>query len=261
MKRVLTVAFAVAVCAAFIAVAQTTVTSVNVVGYVRKTLLPSGKYHQLAPAFDGMTTNTITGVFGTNTLRAGPNPFQLDRVFIWDTSAQQYNQIGLFNTDYCYHSLTNPTGPAVDPEIGPGDGLWVISASAGPYASQTNQFAMLGEAVSASNVAQSVVVGYQMLGVPFSTAMYISNLNFQASGATPSAGSPMNADRIFVWDESNSYYRQYGLKTTGWRELYPVGRWDELTETGDQIQMGQGFWYVAKNAFTWTLANPYISNL
>ncbi|MDI6773899.1 MAG: hypothetical protein QME60_00670 [Verrucomicrobiota bacterium] len=261
MKRVLTVGIAVVVCAAFLAVAQTnTVTSVNVVGYVKKTLLPGGKYHQVAPAFDGMQTNTIMGIFGTNTLRAGGSPLFCDAVLIWDAGVQSYVQVGLNSSDMQYHYLTNFVGSPIDPVLDPGDGAWVMSVRAGAGATQTNNFAMLGEAVASSNHQQVIVVGYQMLGVPFSSSMAITNLNFGASGATAS-GSPALCDYVIVWDENATQYKQYGLKTDGWREISPVNRWTETVPTGDEIPISQGFWFRARNVFTWSVNNPYLGSL
>ncbi len=262
MKRVLVFSMAVLICAAFLALAQTTVTSVNVVGYNRTTLLPGGRYHQVAPPFDGMTTNTVMGIFGTNTVRAGISPFYTDRIFIWDVPSQSYIQIGLHSGDMQYHYLTNfsPTAPPVDPELAPGDGVWIVSVVAGSQSTVTNVMTLSGEAVAASNHQQAVVAGWQMLGVPFSCPMALTNMNFLESGAT-SSSSPALADRIFVWDPENQIYKQYGLKTDGWRELYPVNRWTDPTPTGDEIPMGQGFWYNANTAFVWSVNNPYIDNL
>ena len=77
--------------AATIAFCADTVTSVNVVGYLKKEL-PQAGWIMTACNFDktGGGTNTLLDVFGTDTLTQDDNLLLCDRVIIWNMGDSAY---------------------------------------------------------------------------------------------------------------------------------------------------------------------------
>ncbi len=239
--------------------------SVNQVGYNRVVLSPGGVHHLVGLGFDPFDA-TLLGVFGTNQLRgSATSPLFCDLVLRWNAADQVYERYAFNTTDMTFRWATNFSGPPVNPVIESGDGLWIISAAAGPYAGQSNTIYLMGEVVDVLTNEVPIVGGgvgtpaYNLICNPFSCDVELNAMRFLESGAYGS-GSPVLTDRILLW--TGTGYKQYGLKPDGtWREMYPVNRWNEPTGTVATVSLGEGIWYSAANSFTWIPTNTYLHNL
>jgi hypothetical protein len=174
-----------------------------------------------------------------------------DKVLIYDTGASGYERYGRKLATGDYHSLTNWNGPAVDPALVAGQGFWIQTGSG----TSDLELSFTGEAVEAVQQQVGIVSGYQQGGYPFSATRDAndSGLNLAAGDATPGA-SPALADQILVWNSGKQGYDRYALRTgVGW---VSATNWNGGVVEAD-LPLGVGFWYNAKNPFTWTEAQPY----
>ena len=67
-------------------------------------------------------------------------------------------------------------------------------------------------------------------------------------------------DKIISWDVD--HYQSYGLFTDGVCYLAnDAPQFSSKIPATRVFSMGEGFWFVAKNALNWSESNPYIDNL
>lgn len=253
MKKYFVAAIAVCLIASFVIIAEE-VSSVNVVGYKKIDLPPSGKFIMLSVNFDAFE-QTLLGVFGTNNLTKGKSA-QADNIFIWDPSKGGVGGYWVYYQDangdfrtYVGDILTN------NAPVFTGQAMWIKSS---PLSMQTNQITLMGEVVPLPNQTIPMVEGFQMLGYGFSSDVALSNTAFFASGAT--GGKAAQSDNMFIWDSNKGaaggYHSLYLDGSGVWRDI--VGD----TEATNIIEMGKGFWYKAKaGSWTWVETNQYIGNL
>lgn len=253
MKRI-NVAVAALVLMATLGMAQTNeVTSVNVVGYYKATLAPSGGLTLLAVNLDAIdpTNQNLYGIFSTQ-LRAGSLPTSGDRVYKFNPTTSQYSIYARKSSDGLYHDTANWSGAATNPAIASGEAFWVRSAS-----TATNyDVIVMGEVVSVLTQQTAIVTGFQLAGYPFSSDVALNETLIKDTGRKSTL--PSNADRIYLWNGTT--YVIYGLWTNGlW---YPTTAFGGANPPATNvITLGSGFWYNAKTNMTWTETNKYAGNL
>lgn len=235
------------------------VTSANVVGYVKKDLVP-GEYMLVGTAFTGSnaSTNTLKDILGSQ-LTQSANYLTADRVIMWSTNSSSYQAYAMYTDGEFYPCNTadewnNAVAP-VNPNIPVGTGFWIVPASG---ATETNSLVFSGDVVSAATNEISIVSGYQMINYPFSSAQEIATLD--TSSMTASANY-LTADRIGVW--TGGSYQYYGLYTDyNWYPCNDIDQWNNaVAETDYLLDIGEGFWFIAQQAQTLTETNKYINNL
>lgn len=244
---------------ALLARAETTVSSVNVVGYVQKALVP-GQYLLAGVNFTiAGEEPTLKDIVGTNQLRAASNYAFADRVVLFDPDTSTYQAYALYDGDRQFYPCNNlnewNTGTATNPIVSVGTGFWIIPASG---VTTTNTIYLAGDVVQVATQEVELLSGYQLVAYPFSSDQAIADLS--TSNLTANANYAF-ADRIVTF--KNGQYQAYGLYTD--RKWYPcntVEEWNNaIAETDYVISLGEGFWFIANGAKTSSQPNPYLSNL
>ncbi len=239
------------------AFAQTTVSSANIVGYVKRDI-PPGQYTLLGVNF-GNETQTLIDVFGTNQLRSSADFATADRVMLFDKISAVYKRYALKSPQNLYYPCNTVmewyTGAATNPAIPAGTGMWIIPASG---ASTTNTIYMSGDVVTAPTSVVSIVEGYQLVSYPFSSDMTLGSIS--TSNLTKSADFA-TADRIIVWE--NNTYKRFGLKNDGkWYPCNTVMEWYTApAETNRVLSLGEGFWLISQGTKSYVVPSPYFNNL
>jgi hypothetical protein len=232
------------------------VSSVNVVGFYKVETAPGGQFTLCALQFDAIdpANANIVGVFGTNNLRKGAVPTSADRVYLWDTGSSTWKQYFQKANGSFYDANVPPWTTPTNPPMVAGQGFFIQSPSS---STTTNTITFAGEVVDVATQLTSVVSGFQTLGYPFSSATGLADMTLRAQGTAGTV--PSAADRVYVYDPVAGYV-QYWLKSTDrqWRKAseFPLGN-----PQNPAIALGQGFWYQAKNGFTWAETNAYLNNL
>ncbi|MFC1497778.1 hypothetical protein ACFLS1_04785 [Verrucomicrobiota bacterium] len=254
VKYLFLVAFLVVAVVAMQVCAQE-VSTVNVVGFNRITV-PPASYVMVGLQLDSVNgeTNTLAQIFGTNTLRSGGggDPAQSDVVWMWNTSQTKYDKY-MMGPDFKYYNID--TWAEESPDVVPGQAFWIQSPSLGSYSSETNSFSFVGQIVNVITQSTDVVLGWQQMAYGFSSEPVVNELDFDADGATGN-GDPSIADQIWFYDPLTTSYTTYFLG--------PDGNWydkDTFALATGTVDMGQGFWYVARAGFTWSETNKYIGGL
>ena len=197
-------------------------------------------------------------MFGTDQLQQAENPFNADRVWLWDTAQSRY-QVWAQYTDGKFYKASSIAewnqSIEGDPEIPAGLAMWVIAGG-----SVAKELTMMGEVVSVSTQQMELVTGPQLVAYPFSTSVAIQDMALPASGATGNV-NPFNADRIIVW--TGTSYQTYALYDGDgkWYKANSIAEWNQSILADTSIEVGDGFWYIAQSGFTWSEANPYVGNL
>jgi hypothetical protein len=215
--RTKTLLFAVAAMAAGLAASTAQVYSLNVVGYVNKTIIGNDKYTAIANPLN-TTNNTLLGV-----LSALPNNH---RVLKWPPGNADFDS-------YIRNSVSPggfiPPGSGTTVTFAPGEGA-LIYAPAGS-SDLTNTF--VGE-VMQGNLTNSMLANYQLVGnmVPDSGLV-------TALGLVPPS-SP-SSSRLLKWNNS--------LTPPDWDTfIKTAGPWVPTTPS---IDVGEGFMINASAAFDW----------
>ena len=244
------------------------VSSVNAAGYVMREVLPGGGATLIGVpfySFSGAESTTLVDLLGTNQLRAAATYDQADRVLLWNRGSLSYNYFAIKSTDGQWHSAQNATawftGPATNPVVAPGDGLWVLAPEA---TAQTNRFALMGEVVGAEEMVLEIGEGLNLICNPFTCDLDLNESDLANDGAL-AATTYDKADRIHVWNKETKAYKQYALKQSDmkWHYANNAAEWFTGPAVTNPIQVGEGFWYIrATNApLYWSETNKYLGNL
>ena len=256
MKRLLSFSAGLVAAAvlAHAASAQTTVTSVNVVGF-QVSDSPSNSLAMYSMPFVPMDgDSSITNLFASE-LTGGNNAASGDNVQFWDASLQQYvltyksTLIGFDGWRYANLSVANE-------DLSIGRGFWLISKQ---NVDQTLN--MSGEIVTDNTVTQQVLVGLNMLSYPYNAEIDITNTVLDTvvtEGLNLAA-----ADNIIRWDIATQTYQTFYKST-----LFPgspaapvwVNANDIFTPVALNLKQGEGFWLqrkAANGATTWVETKPY----
>ena len=203
-------------CAASIVSAQT-VTSANMVGYVKGTVL-SADFEMLAPQFTAGDAGGIT----LGDAFSGMN--HLDEVLVWKVGVGGYDLYRYWGTPYNAWYERDDETEANDVLIPEGSSVWG-SSSAGAT------FLMSGEVPSVGSITNTLVVGFNMVAKPYPTSMRLGDIPLVAL---------TDQDEALVWGAGGGgydLYRYWGAPYFQWYER------DDETEANDVIiSVGQGFW-------------------
>jgi hypothetical protein len=267
MKKTLTIAAAALISAS--AFAQT-VTSANIVGYVKADKPGDGKLNIVGVSFT-TETQTLSSLMANENFKGSyTSPAEADQISIWNASNQTYSTYAYFSylPDYpAYASYDGwqelakfGTTEYANPVIPAGSGFWLRGSQSG----NTN-VVMAGEVPTAQSNTIDVVTGLQHLANPFSSDITLGECKFSAKG---SYTDPNAADQVSAWDPATQTYKTYVFFSylpdypayasyDGWPEYNKFGS----TEYADDVAVpvGYGFWYRAINAFTWSVSNNYYS--
>jgi hypothetical protein len=253
MKKTLTIAAAALISAS--AFAQT-VTSANVVGYVKTGTPDAGSFDIIAASqFSDGTNSTISiqDIIGNKdalNAAAYPNKANADKIHVWTGSG--YTSYGLYDTgtevywmDMANGAWNSPFGvAAASTDVIPrGTGLWFETGAGG---TSTNVISS-GDVFNDGQFDVDLVSSFDIITFPFSSTVSLTNL--VVSNAVAAAyPNKANADKIYVW--TGSGYASYGLYDAGtetfWMDM-GNGAWNSpfgvAVEATDTIDLGVGFWY------------------
>lgn len=259
MKQICLTILAMCVIAAIVIAATNEVTSVNVVGYYKLTLLPTNAL-QAAVQFDAFDP-TLIGVLGTNQLRSTSKAAECDKVSIWNPSTVAYEIFARNPSDNQFHWATNFSGAATNPGIVAGEAFYISSPLAGVYAAGSNTIVLMGEVVDVVTQAIQIVPGYQMLAYGFSSDVNLQDLDFANDGALAHSKAA-NADQIRIWDPNTSSFLILALSSSDMKWHWATN-FSGAAPTNINVDLGRGFWYWSQTNITWTWSetNRYINNL
>jgi hypothetical protein len=215
--------------------AQEVVTSVNAVGYVKKTIT-KGEPSLLRQDFLTMDADpTPETIFG-DTLPIGT------KVYTWDGSSYTISEYrdDVFDLDL----LQVVTNWNVEIMLDTGVGFWVILPDDAPEASY--DVTLLGE-VPNSGTESNEVSGLALVGHP-----YPVETSFKA---TDLASQGIIGDKAYFWDGQSYTVLEYRDDVFDLDLLQIVTNWN-LDVT---IALGEGFWYQRADATTidWVEPQPY----
>ncbi len=215
-------AVALLACTAMFAVAQTTVTSANIVGYNK--VSGNAGLQIVGVIFENETAETVQSFYG-DTLPTGSQVFQ----FV--PPAGPYASVS-----YDEGFFGQPDSWSGDLTLTPGQAYW-IRLPAGS-SSVTNIAA--GEVNIEGTVDVDVVAGLQLINNPYPTELTIST-----AGLDPNPG-----DAIFVFVPPAGPYASVS---------YDEGFFGQPDSwSGDiTIGVGEGFWYRSVSNYTWTITRPF----
>jgi len=255
MKKAWMVALLVLGVASAVALAAD-VMSVNIVGFNKVTIPANGGVNLVAIQFDGMESQTFEGVFG-------PPTNQFVKAIEWedyDTADRIYKWTGTGYITYSLHwngswvrSSQWVQGTPTNPPLKSGEAVWLQSGKSTPQ----HDVAIMGQVVSVATQQVNMATGFQTIGYPFSSTTKIKDLDFVRDGATRAGEWEDfdNGDVIYVW--TGSGYATYGLHFNG--SWVKSSQWLSGTPTTNVLELGNGFWYNAKNAFAYTETNRYLN--
>lgn len=258
MKRI-SLGLAVVGCVTLAALAAE-VTSVNVVGFVKKEL-PAGGIILTTCNFDpvGGGTSTLLSVFGTNQLKQDDNPVNCDRILLWDPVELKYQAWAQWTDGKFYKANSiEEWNQSIEgnPEIPPGVGFWLVAGQGAP----TRDIVFMGQVVDVAVQSIDLVEAPQIVAYPFTCDIAMQELDVVDDGAT-GAPNPVNADRILVWE--GDHYQVYALYDGDmkWYKANTIEEWNQSILATNIIRLGEAFWYIAQGAFTWIEPSKYLGNL
>jgi hypothetical protein len=240
MKRLLILSASLVVAGSLIhqASAQTTVTSVNVVGF-QVADVPGTNLAMYAFPFvpiDG--DNSLTNLLASE-LTAGINVGAGDNILVWNAAGANYQ------TSYKKTTLgwtDNGFTPSTR-KLDIGRGFWVKSNN--PIDQSVN---FSGEVVTDNVVTQQILTGLNMVAYPYNAEVNITNTALD--GLVQTGINVGAADNILVW-QGSSYVTYFKKTTLGWTQ-------NGFTPATVTLKMGQGFWFNRKGAnFSWEETKPY----
>jgi len=236
------------------------VSSVNVVGYVNKTL-PTNQWILTTCNFQkvGGGTNTLLDVFGTNQLAQNDVLGLCDLVTLWDVAQATYQTYAQW-TDGNFYKANDATewGDSIlaNPAIPVGTAMWVVPAG-NQVVNKTLTFA--GEVVAVATQKLNIVSGWQMIGYPLTCDIALQGTGLAASGAAKNDVLGL-CDLVTIW--LGNGYQTYALWTDNqWYKANDATEWGNSVLATNVVKMGEGFWYVAQNNITWSEVSPYYNNL
>ncbi len=197
--RTKTLILAAALTAAGLAssLAQSNVYSLNVVGYVNKTLGGNQKYTGVANPLN-TTNNTLAGLLGG----AGVGLPSGSQVLKWNTGTANYDTYGkvAFGSGW--------TGVGATTTLNPGEGVLIRTPAAS--ADYTNTF--VGEVLQ-GNLTNVLIEGYQLVGNKVPDAGPVNTLNLV----------PVASSQLLKWNEATQSWDTFGKVAfgSGWTPSVP----------------------------------------
>ncbi len=225
--------------------------SVNVVGFQKVTVPPTGGLALCSTPFEA-NVPTLDNLLGTNGVAA----FTLataDNCYMFDKYTQLYRMYWLFShsNPALNRHWRSPTGLASNDHIRPGEGFWYLNR-----ASNNVTLVLAGDVVDVGAVTNVIVPGLQMLSYPFSISRRMLDLDLTngVSGMTMAT-----ADNIMTYTPSNQRFTIYWLFSHTNPAYNRKWRSPNGIASNDFIQPGQGFWYLSRSTTTnlWVEVKPY----
>jgi hypothetical protein len=225
MKRIGSIIMGLAMVASIAHAATNEVTSVNGVGYVKKTL-DRGMRYLVTANFNDMTTGTIGDVFDMTQLPSGTI------VSFWDPAAQQ---IGASELLVSFPVAGWSPGTNL---VNIGDSFWMVIPGSAPNASY--EVTIAGEIPLDATNSIPILPGLNFIGYPYPVDKGISDADL---GMTPVSGDILS----------------YWVPGVGWQsELYttfPTAGWTPGTY---QLALGEGFIYKASAVGSWDAPRTFV---
>ena len=223
---------------------------------------PAGILNLVGNNFGG-ATSTLNEVAPVDQFNGAIDSAIADRVIVWDSVPDTYNTYALFDGSAYgqpveWRDSSDFFGSAVNPIIPAGSAFWVQSKGS----SVNTNLVISGNVIGAQTVTNQIVTGFQMLSYPFSNSVDLNDIMLKnnATGAIDVA----LADRVIAWDVVGQSYTAYAL-FDGTAYSQPL-EWRKTSDffnsaSAIPVDLGQGFWYEAQNAFPWVETNKYFNNL
>ena len=158
---------------------------------------------------------------------------------------------------FIMYVTASQTWEAVNFEVFPEEGFWFDAPSSAP---STRDIAFVGDIVHDEEITVPIVEGVNLVAYPFSSPVSIQDMNFAESGATGKSNGAK--DIINIWDRDAEEYVRFGLDSDGKWYYMGSGQWswaNPKTEVVYVFEPGESFMYTARDDFTWTVDNPYVS--
>lgn len=203
--------------------AQSNVYSLNVVGYVNKTLIGAGDYTAIANPLN-TTNNSLAGLFGG----AGVGLPATSRVLKWNTTIADFDVYTktAFGTGW--------SGPGATPaatSLNPGEGCLVLTPAAS--GDITNTF--VGEVLQGTQTVP-MIAGYQLVGNKIPDSGPVTSLQLTNVPAT---------SRLLKW---NTAAQDWDIFT---KTAFGTGWSGPLGTTPPSLDVGEGFMLNAASPFDW----------
>ena len=227
---------------ALVAVAQTQVSSNNIVGYFKLTL-DRGKLILLRNVFDSGSTNAVTpdSLFGS-TLPVGTE------VYAWNNQTAAY-----LISKYSIKSGPPPTFKptttnwTISVDIGRGKGFWLKIPTNAPQSTYTIYFT--GQVPTNSTETIQIAQGLNMAAYTFPSEILWTNTALSKNSKV--------GDEMYLWNPTNQSYTitKYTIKNGPPPTFKPVTtNWTILNMT---IPFGHSVWYKSAVPREWSEPRPY----
>jgi hypothetical protein len=241
--------------AAGVALGGDTVTSVNVVGYVKVTVPASRGLAFVGLNFESMATGgdggmTALELFSTNQLVKNNINANADKIFAWKPGLggaggylKLYQKLnGEFWTVGSPSVKTNPVFYS-------GSGIWIQSGNGAPQHTVT----IMGNVPLDPQIDAARASGLNQIANPYPTDWDLNgtNVNWQTTPGVTANNVSANADKVYIWRGAD--YAKFYLRASDYK-------WHNMTGGSTNnaiIRVGEGAWYVAKKAFTNGFVRPY----
>jgi len=229
------------------------VSSVNIVGYINKSVDPglaigSPIFYQLSG------TQTLNQVLGTNGV-AADDPTLADNVYLY------FPGIGYSNM-FLYKGAT--PDPAYDYKwvdgvdvstniINPGQGFWIRNRGAG-----ITTYTIMGQVVDLATNTMVIKPGLQILSYPYTCDRAITNLSLTNGVA---ADDPTLADNIYMYIPGVGYTNLFLYKGATPDPAYDYKWVDGVDVSTNVLKAGEGFWYRSRATTNsvWVEVRPYLN--
>jgi hypothetical protein len=256
-----------------IASAQTSVTSPNIVGFIKVDVPGTNKITMMAVPFsidNGNGFYTLDEVLGTN-FTAHWSSTIADQVWMWNTAGNKYEQAFL-NDDgwgdptvdwkWCYTGADGFPYPCAQTNI------FNVTPSKGFFVNNKNRDRTLyltGQ-VPTGAVTSVGLAGLQLVAYPYPVPQTMGTMIGTNDGAKAFWSSTVS-DEIWLWNTSRHVYEQYFLNDDGWGDPAVDWKWCGTDVNGfpfaatNTLLPGMSFFYKAKGAgFNWNVTRPYPLN-
>ena len=244
-KKIFAALFTGVILAAAVAIAQEAVYSLNVVGFQKVAFRQTGLTMPGIP-FQA-ASHELNSLIGPQ-LKSFKNATGADKIYLWDSSTQQYKKYFLNSTlTNKWAAYETPTVATTNAYILSTDGFWIEAAS---VTAQT--VVIVGDVINAGTVSNTIPIGLSMKSYPFSCPRAINQMNLNNGKAFKNA---TGADKLFVWDAALQQYKQYFLNSVLTNKWAPYET--PLVVATNVIEPYMGFWYTATTSFVWTASRPY----
>ena len=227
---------------ALVAVAQTQVSSNNIVGYFKLTVDRGGLY-MLRSDFDTGSTDlmTPTSVFGSS-LPVGTE------VYAWNNQTQSYS-ISKYSIVYSKPPVIKPiaTNWSLSVEISRGKGFWLKVPTNAPESSYT--IYIMGQVPTNQTETIQIAQGLNMTAYAFPSEVLWTN--------TALAKSATVNDEVYLWNPVSKSYSigKYSIQYSKPPVIKAIAtNWTIPTMT---IPVGKSVWYKSAKPKEWTEPRPY----